>query len=81
MCSILPPGAHYYLFAPKSTVVVGRHFYNFCCLHLTEVSCMYFRYKLHNGQPNTGPDPVAAWETLSRLLAMMPFIDKPRTLI
>jgi len=79
--SVLPPGACYHLFAAKSTVVVGRRFYSFCCLHLSEVSRIYSSHRVDNTNPKTALDAVEAWETLTRLLAMIPFIDKPSTSI
>jgi hypothetical protein len=49
-------------------------------LHLTEISRTYNKFRADDKNPNTASDSVAAWATLTRLLAMLPFVDKNRTL-
>ena len=77
--SILPAGANYALYAAECSILTGRYFYNLSCLHVTEATRTFIKHTEDDSHPNTPSDTIAAWETLMRLLAALPFVDIPRT--
>lgn len=77
--SILPPGAQYAVYAPQRSIVTGRFFYNLSSLHITEAARTLLKFGGLGSDIRAQWDSLAAWETLTRLLAVIPNVDAPRT--
>jgi hypothetical protein len=77
----MPAGIDYALYAAERSIVTGRYFYNLSCLHITEATRTFIKHRVDGTHPNTPSDSIAAWETLTRLLAALPFVDIPRTFV
>lgn len=64
--SVIPPGILYKMYSPQLSIVTGRYFYHLSCLHLTET------VRTYDASSDT------AWQSLTRLLVALPFVDIPR---
>lgn len=69
---ILPPGIVHAVYTPVPSFCTGGHFYNYSCMHLTELS----RYvDAEVARTSTNQDMEHALETLRRMVIALPYLS------
>ncbi|KAG1832554.1 hypothetical protein DFJ58DRAFT_848005 [Suillus subalutaceus] len=74
---ILPPGMVHAVYTPIPSFATGGHFYNYSCMHLTELS-RYIDAEVAESTTNQALDH--ALETLRRMVIMIPYLSPRLTL-
>lgn len=69
---ILPPGLVHAVYTPTASFSTGGHFYNYNCMHLTELS-RFIDAEL--ATTATNQDMEHALETLRRMVIAIPFLS------
>ncbi|KAG1790108.1 uncharacterized protein HD556DRAFT_1446460 [Suillus plorans] len=74
---ILPPGIVHAVYTPVPSFCTGGHFYNYSCMHLTELS----RYvDAEVARTSTNQDMEHALETLRRMVIALPYLSGRKVL-